>query len=120
MNTEIDAVVESTIQTEQDIAQYRADQLDQDQQRRSTIDELQHRLASTLEITRNLDAQNTMHQESVSQIGKKVYTFFFNFKDITDLKTKGSHTYNFRLPSSVVNDKYFANDILNTIMTSRW
>lgn len=33
----------------------------------------------------------------------------FNFKDITDLKTKGSHTYNFRLPSSEVNDKYFAN-----------
>ena len=31
----------------------------------------------------------------------------FNFKDITDLKTKGSHTYNFRLPSSEINDKYF-------------
>ena len=32
----------------------------------------------------------------------------FNFKDITDLKTKGSHTYSFRLPSSETNDKYFA------------
>ena len=31
----------------------------------------------------------------------------FNFKDIKDLKSKGSHTYNFRLPSSVANEKYF-------------
>ena len=33
----------------------------------------------------------------------------FNFKDITDLKTKGSYSYNFRLPSSIANDKFFAN-----------
>jgi hypothetical protein len=90
MNTEIDAVVESTIQTEQEIAQYRADQLDQDQQRRSTIDELQHRLGSTLEITRGLDAQNTAHQESVSQIGKKVYTLFFKLQ-CDQMDTKGSN-----------------------------
>ena len=32
----------------------------------------------------------------------------FNFKDIKDLKAKGSHTYNFRLPSTVANEKYFA------------
>ena len=32
----------------------------------------------------------------------------FNFKDIRDLKSKGSHTYNFRLPSSVANEKFFA------------
>ena len=32
----------------------------------------------------------------------------FNFKDITDLKTKGSHTYNFRLPSTPTNDSYFS------------
>ena len=32
----------------------------------------------------------------------------FKFKDITDLKTKGSHTYNFRLPSTPNNDSYFA------------
>ncbi len=31
----------------------------------------------------------------------------FNFKDIKDLKAKGSYTYNFRLPSSVANEKYF-------------
>lgn len=90
MNTEIDAVVESTIQTEQEIAKYRADQLDQDQQRRSTIDELQNRLASTLEITRNLDTQNTTHQESVSQIGKKVYTLFFKLQ-CDQMDTKGSN-----------------------------
>jgi hypothetical protein len=89
MNTEIDAVVEGTIQTEQEIAKYRADQLDQDQQRRTTIDELQHRLASTLEITRALDSQNTAHQESVSQIGKKVYTLFFKLQ-CDQMDTKGS------------------------------
>jgi len=33
----------------------------------------------------------------------------FKFKDITDLKTKGSHTYNFRLPSTPKNDSYFSN-----------
>jgi hypothetical protein len=32
----------------------------------------------------------------------------FKFKDITDLKTKGSHTYNFRLPSTPTNDSYFS------------
>jgi len=32
----------------------------------------------------------------------------FKFKDITDLKTKGSHTYNFRLPSTPNNDSYFS------------
>lgn len=89
MNTEIDAVVEATIQTEQEIAQYRAEQLDQDQQRRTTIDELQHRLAATLEVTRSLDSQNTLHQESVSQIGKKVYTLFFKLQ-CDQMDTKGS------------------------------
>lgn len=89
MNTEIDAVIESTIQTEHEISQYRTDQQDQDQLRRSTIDELQQRLASTLEITRVLDAQNTAHQESVSQIGKKVYTLFFKLQ-CDQMDTKGS------------------------------
>jgi len=36
-------------------------------------------------------------------------TLDLNFKDITDLKTKGSHTYNFRLASTVANDKFFSN-----------
>jgi len=31
----------------------------------------------------------------------------FNFKDIRDLKSKGSHTYNFRLPSTPENEEYF-------------
>lgn len=31
----------------------------------------------------------------------------FNFKDIKDLQAKGSHTYTFRLPSTVANEKYF-------------
>jgi hypothetical protein len=89
MNTEIDAVIDSTAQTEAEIAQYRADQQDQDQQRRSTIDELQLRLANTLEVTKALDAQNMAHQESVSQIGKKVYTLFFKLQ-CDQMDTKGS------------------------------
>jgi len=31
----------------------------------------------------------------------------YNFKDIKDLKAKGSHSYSFRLPSTRDNDKYF-------------
>mmetsp|Transcript_21773 Transcript_21773/g.36408 ORF Transcript_21773/g.36408 Transcript_21773/m.36408 type:complete len:631 (+) Transcript_21773:133-2025(+) len=89
INTEIDTTVEATAQTEAEIAKYKDDQQDQDQQRRSTIDELQQRLASTLEVTRQLDAQNTSHQESVSQIGKKVYTLFFKLQ-CDQMDTKGS------------------------------
>mmetsp|Transcript_4424 Transcript_4424/g.9972 ORF Transcript_4424/g.9972 Transcript_4424/m.9972 type:complete len:584 (-) Transcript_4424:70-1821(-) len=89
INTEIDATVEATAQTEADISQYQNEQNDQDQQRRTAIDELQQRLASTLEITRQLDAQNTAHQESVSQIGKKVYTLFFKLQ-CDQMDTKGA------------------------------
>ena len=35
------------------------------------------------------------------------FTLDLNFKDIKDLKTKGSHSYNFRLPSSPKNDAFF-------------
>ena len=35
------------------------------------------------------------------------FTLDFNFKDIKDLKSKGSHSYNFRLPSSTNNDSFF-------------
>lgn len=35
------------------------------------------------------------------------FTLDFNFKDIKDLKTKGSHSYNFRLPSTPSNDQFF-------------
>jgi hypothetical protein len=41
-------------------------------------------------------------------LGGQPITANYNFKDITDLKTKGSHTYTFRLPSSKVNDAYFS------------
>ncbi len=53
---------------------------------------------------------------AIDSAGKKYYldvlkgqpiTADFKFKDITDLKTKGSHTYNFRLPSTPNNDSYF-------------
>jgi hypothetical protein len=71
------------------ISQYQNEQNDQDQQRRTAIDELQQRLASTLEITRQLDSQNNAHQESVSQIGKKVYTLFFKLQ-CDQMDTKGA------------------------------
>ncbi|QDP57693.1 MAG: hypothetical protein Unbinned6486contig1001_8 [Prokaryotic dsDNA virus sp.] len=35
------------------------------------------------------------------------FTLDFNFKDIKDLKSKGSHSYNFRLPSTPNNDTFF-------------
>jgi len=35
------------------------------------------------------------------------FTLDFNFKDIKDLKSKGSHSYNFRLASSPANDQFF-------------
>ncbi len=89
MNTEIDSVIEGTAQLESDIAQFRSDQQDQDLQRRSTIDELQQRLASTLDVTKALDEQNAMQQESVSQISKKVGTLFFKLS-CDQMDTKGS------------------------------
>ena len=61
-------------------------------------------MASTLVA---IDSDGNKHYLDILE-GQPI-TADFNFKDITDLKTKGSHTYNFRLPSSVVNDKYFAN-----------
>lgn len=93
VNTEIDTVVEATNQTEDEIAQYRLDQQDQDQQRRSTIDELQQRLSSTLDLTRNLDEQNSLQQESVAQISKKVSTLFFKLQ-CDQMEAKGSQVNN--------------------------
>lgn len=89
VNTEIDTVIEATQQTEAEIKKFRADQHEQDQQRRSIIDELQNRLTSTLEITRQLEEQNGMQQESVSQISKKVSNLFFKLQ-CDQMDTKGS------------------------------
>lgn len=93
INTEIDAVVESTAQTEADIAKYREEQQDQDQERKSTIDELQQRLAATLEATRELEQQNQQHIESVTQICKKVSTLFFKLQ-CDQMDAKGSQVNN--------------------------
>ena len=93
VNTEIDAVVEATAQTEAELGKYKAGQQDQDQQRRSTIDELQQRLTSTLEVTRQLDEQNQMQQESVGQISKKVSTLFFKLQ-CDQMEAKGSQVNN--------------------------
>lgn len=60
-------------------------------------------MASTLVV---IDEDGNKHYLDVLK-GQPI-TADFNFKDITDLKTKGSHTYSFRLPSSETNDKYFA------------
>ena len=53
-----------------------------------------------------IDEDNKKHYLNVLK-GQPV-TIDLNFKDITDLKTKGSHTYNFRLPSSMANDGFFS------------
>lgn len=52
-----------------------------------------------------LDGSDNQYELDIEK-GSPV-TADFNFKDIKDLKSKGSHTYNFRLPSSVANEKYF-------------
>jgi hypothetical protein len=60
-------------------------------------------MASTLIA---IDSDGKQHYLNILE-GQPI-TADFNFKDITDLKTKGSHTYNFRLPSSKTNDAYFS------------
>lgn len=60
-------------------------------------------MATTLVV---IDTDGNKHYLDVLK-GQPV-TLDFNFKDITDLKTKGSHSYNFRLPSSENNDKFFS------------
>lgn len=89
VNAEIDTVLETTQQTEQAIFQFKEDQQDQDQQRRSTIDELQQRLASMLEMTNQLVDSNAVQQESVSQISKKVSSVFFKLQ-CDQMEAKGS------------------------------
>ncbi|RYH32493.1 hypothetical protein EON65_00510 [archaeon] len=90
MNTEIDMVKEATLETEEAIVKFREDQQDQDQQRRSVIDELQQRLTSTLEITRQLVEDNAVQQESISQISKKVSSVFFKLQ-CDQMDAKGSN-----------------------------
>jgi len=80
VNAEIDAVSEATIQTEHEILRYRDEQQNQDQQRRIAIEELQMKLTSTQEVSRQIEQQNIAHQESINQIGKKVYTLFFKLQ----------------------------------------
>lgn len=89
MNTEIDMVKEATLETEEAVVKFREDQQDQDQQRRSVIDELQQRLTSTLEITRQLVEENAVQQESITQISKKVSSVFFKLQ-CDQMDAKGS------------------------------
>jgi chromosome segregation ATPase len=89
VNTEIDTITESSAQTEAAISKFKEDQQDQDQQRRTTIDDLQQRLANMLETTRELVDQNAMQQESISQISKKVSSVFFKLQ-CDQMDAKGS------------------------------
>lgn len=104
VNAEIDTVVEATAQTEQAIAKFKEDQQDQDQQRRSTIDELQQRLANVLESTRALVEQNSVQQESILQISKKVSSVFFKLQcDQMDSKGQGISKSSSRYSSNASN-----------------
>jgi hypothetical protein len=89
MNTEIDQVIEQTTQLLSEIENFKTTQRDQDLMRRSTIDDMQQRLAGTLDVTRGLEEQNSVQQESVSQISKKVGTLFFKLS-CDQMDTKGS------------------------------
>eukprot|EP01038_Epipyxis_sp_PR26KG_P015498 gene15498-20915_t len=89
INSEIDTVLESTTQTEQDIASYKENQYDQDQQRRLILDELTTRLDSVVEVNKEFEDLNRVHQETVSQINKKVSTLFFKLQ-CDQMETKSS------------------------------
>ncbi len=91
MNAEYDLTLEATTHTEAEIAAFKRDQVDQDSMRQSTLDELQNRLSSMLDITQLADEQNAVHAESVMQISKKVSSLFFKLQcDQMDTKTQNS------------------------------
>jgi len=121
VNAEIDMVVESTAQTEQAIAKFKEDQQDQDQQRRSTIDELQQRLAFVLENTRNLVDQNSLQQESILQISKKVSSVFFKLQcDQMDSKgTQGISKSSSRYSSAASNSSSARPDSKIALLTGQ-
>ncbi len=89
VNTEIDTVKEATLETEEAVVRFREHQQEQEQQRRSVVDELQVRLTSTLDITRQLVDDNAMQQESMTQISKKVSSVFFKLQ-CDQMDAKGS------------------------------
>jgi hypothetical protein len=89
VNAEIDTVTEASLQTEIAINKFKEDQQDQDQQRRTTLDDLQQRLANMLESTRDVVDQNAIQQESISQINKKVSSVFFKLQ-CDQMDAKGS------------------------------
>lgn len=89
INAEIDGALELNDQTNLEIKRYQEELKDQDELRQNTSDEMQSRLAATMELTSQLEEQNAIQQETILQISKKVSNLFFKLQ-CDQIDTKGS------------------------------
>jgi hypothetical protein len=91
IHAEIDAVLESNAQIELDIVRYKQEQEDQNNQRKTVLDEQQDRLQAAMEVIRQAEDEYKVLQESVTQISKKVSTLFYKLQcDQMDSKAQQS------------------------------
>jgi hypothetical protein len=89
LNSDIEAVLEQTVQLDHEVTVHTCEQDEQDSIRHRILDELQTRMQATSEATQQAEEENKMLQEYVLQIGKKVNTLFFKIQcDQMDSKGK--------------------------------
>jgi hypothetical protein len=89
LNSDIEAVLEQTVQLDHEVTVHTCEQDEQDSIRHKILDELQTRMQATSEATQQAEEENKMLQEYVLQIGKKVNTLFFKIQcDQMDSKGK--------------------------------
>jgi hypothetical protein len=89
LNSDIEAVLEQTVQLDHEVTVHTCEQDEQDSIRHRILDELQTRMQATSEATQQAEEENKMLQEFVLQIGKKVNTLFFKIQcDQMDSKGK--------------------------------
>eukprot|EP01041_Mallomonas_annulata_P000841 gene841-1639_t len=79
-NTELETVIDATVQIQEEIKRYKQTQKEQDDQRRRIIDGLKQRLQVTLDANSHCEQRNRIHQESVDQLAKKVQSLFFKLQ----------------------------------------
>ena len=89
VNAEIEAVVETRNQIEEDIRTFKSEQSEQDSLRRDKLDQLQRRLDSTIEMTRQCEEQNKEMHDVVGTISKKVSSLFFKLQ-CDQMDTRGN------------------------------
>ena len=89
VNAEIDNVVEQQNQIVIDIEVYKQQQLEQEQQRKGVLDELNERIEAALEMKRLAEEQHALLQDGVAQISKKVQSIFFKLQ-CDQMESKGA------------------------------